>query len=879
MERVHRWERTVLPAQLRTVTVRERTVLPARAESPGNPRKGFMRYVLLWAVPLFLASCSTDSNGKNDSAGGDSAPETVAADAVTEVQPFEVSAELVPDSDIGQDLDAGPDHAFFHKMTAQPLVSALDTYWIDEPVQYRTLEQLPSLSVSALSAAGGVIWAGCAGGLYRWVPDEDRFAAVELPQVTGDGVVDLAGQMDDAGRLAVVFATRLVLLEPDGGSVVEAEAGQVELSCVAVDGGDVFVGTAASGLYRLESDGPDAILVEVDLGLPSVGVRDLAFDAAGVLWMATPAGVHSWDGETVEQFDLAGGYLADDDVTCVAAVPDGGGVVAGTATGIALLAGDDSQVAVAGVGSIPTAGVLSVAVGERLILGHETGASGLEDPFKDGKVFSRLDHWVSGRWLPDNRVVAAVVDDEDSVWLGTPAGVTRIRWVSHTLQEKAEFFEELQGAHFWRMDGFVPSDIVMDDPWTPTQYHQYDHDNDGLWTQMQVGAWCYAYAATGDEAWYEKARKAMDVMFLQIDVPALTFEAAGMERGFVTRSLVREDEGSVYESKIPQSNWHQQDYAGVSYYWKDDTSSDETTGHFFGYPLFYDLCAKTDEERAEVAAHASALARYIVDGGFRLLDLDGNKTAHGHWHPEQIGAAAFGMDACLEKAAGAENMVEDVSFCLESWHGGGWLNATEILGHLLAAWHMTGEQQFYDAYEMLLDEHGYGNLVVPHEETFTVTDPSFMNHSDHELAMLAYHTLIRYEPDPQRREKWIEGLLFLYERELGERNPLWAAFVSLLAGAEHAELEAALQSLREMPFDRRDFAVDNTHRMDAEDWPDDRFDDPQFDRVFPYDEIKTVWWNSNFREKSGGGSPSAVSGPMAWLLPYWGLRYGGAIAP
>lgn len=258
---------------------------------------------------------------------------------------------------------------------------------------------------------------------------------------------------------------------------------------------------------------------------------------------------------------------------------------------------------------------------------------------------------------------------------------------------------------------------------------------------------------------------------------------------------------------------------------------------------------------------------------------DGQKTGFGHWNPDHIGVAANGMEACAEKAMLSDDPLTAAEYCVGSWHGEGWLNSIEILGHLLAAWHMTGAEKFYDAYEELITVHRYDVLAMAHDETFTITMPGHMNHSDHELAMLGYHTLIRYEPNDERRKKWIESLLFLQKWEKVERNPLWAAFTVLLAGPEQVDVEAAIQSLREIPMDRRIWTVDNRHRKDALDWPADRFDDPQWDRVFPYDEIRTVWWNGNFHVKVDGGDGRRVSGPMAWLLPYWAFRHAGVIGP
>ena len=162
-------------------------------------------------------------------------------------------------------------------------------------------------------------------------------------------------------------------------------------------------------------------------------------------------------------------------------------------------------------------------------------------------------------------------------------------------------------------------------------------------------------------------------------------------------------------------------------------------------------------------------------------------------------------------------------------------------------------------------------------QTATITCPSQMNHSDHELALLAYHTLIRYEADPDRRDRWIDSLRYLLHWERTERNPLWAAFAAVLIGEGAVDMEAALQSFRELPLLQQDWPVDNSHRRDALSWSDDRHGRPQFDRVFAYDEIRQVWWNGNFHVKQYGDDGRSVRSPMAWLLPYYMLRYAGVI--
>lgn len=777
------------------------------------------------------------------------------------------------------DVDAVtyPDPAFVHVRTGEAVVRAGDPYLMEEPVQYRTTDLLPDLDVRCMSTAGEAVWAGTASGLVRYDAEADRFVAVPLGEgADGNPVTDLSRGLTGDGRLVTVQAGFLHLMDPDTATVESFSTAPLAFAVIEAGDDEVWASPSAGGLWRVTfpADRGDPVIEPV-LDAGTGAVRDLSVDATGVVWMATDSGLKTWDGQAMGSRTAADGTLLDDDVRVVMAIGDL--VVAGTAEGLAFLHETGHQTIPAGVGLLPEGDITAMdSEGFVVVLGHDIGTTAVVSSGEDNPIAGEVHHCVGRRWLPSDEVRAVAAFDGD-LFVGTAAGVSRITWKTHTFAGKAEAMEALQEAHFWRL-GFVPSDIGTDDPWNPTQWRTWDHDNDGLWTQMQIGAWCYAYAATRDERFYQKARRAMDMMFLQIDIPAVDFEAAGLGRGFITRSLVRDDEGAVFNDKKTKGNWHLVHYKdGHDYYWKDDTSSDETTGHFFGFPLFYDLCAKDEAEREAVAEHAAALAGFIVDHGFRLVDLDGQPTTFGHWEPERLAAAVDGLDPCLAAALEAEDPSAAIQACFGSWYGEGWLNSVEILGHLLATWHMTGEPRFYDAYDMLITKYRYDNVAMPHSETVTITDPAFMNHSDHELAMLAYHTLIRYEPDDTRRQKWIEGLLFLYEHEVGERNPLWAAFVALAAGPEAADIEPALQSLREIPFDRRDWRVDNTHRADALDWPNDRHGHPQFDRVFPYDEIPTVWWNSNFHAKADGGDGRSVSGPMAWLLPYWAFRYGGVI--
>lgn len=746
-----------------------------------------------------------------------------------------------------EEPNTGPDHTQVFERRTQTVFYTDVPYAAETPTLFRTPEALGDLDVRAIVRSGSNLYVGTASGLYRLADDGARFIAVELGGPIE--VIDLAPGND--GSVAVLSQTQVLIARPTGSigsfavrtSTVEPEV----VRAVAGDSDSLYVATSA-GLIDLHT--PDGARVAEAEGFD---VRDLAV-RSGKLYLATRTGLKVYDGASLE--DVPG--TADEDVRSV--FLDAAGVVyAGSFSGYASIPG---SIVAAGLGGLAIGEVNAIgANGSAVITGHSIGASVVEGDKKD--------HYHTLRWIPDQAVTAVWIDDDGTRWIGTRAGVSRITFTMTTLAEKAELNETFLEERHWRMDGFVDDNVRFDDAWTATpQVIHSDHDNDGLWTEMQVGAWCLAYAETKDERYYQKARKAMDVMILQFDIPAKTFMAAGKQPGFITRSLVRDDEGEIFDNKMTQANWHREEWEGRTYYWKDDTSSDEYAGHYYGIPLFYDLCAKTEEERSALRERIRMSTDYLIAGGYKLLDLDGEKTTHGHWN--DLGIAADGPDKCT---ANGHPLVD----CAESYYGGGWLNALEILGHLLATWHMTGDQKYYDAYEDLYTKQRYGKMIRVHEDIFTLSIPSIANHSDHELATLAYYTLLRYEPNPDRREILVKSILDFYEYEKPERHP-WELGLVAAAVDRDVDLLGAVGTLKEMPTDWRQMLYDNSHRVDATEEVRDRHDHRQFDRVFPYDEIRTMKWNANPYTISDGGDPRAVLSPTPFQIAYWTMRYHGMIA-
>lgn len=796
--------------------------------------KRFSFFGVLGTISLFFA-CSEENT---DASVNDIATEDVIFDVITD-------AEGIPDT--GYLPPRG-----FYKVDNHAVVLKDEPYLEERVEFYYKPEQLPELEAERFAFSNG-LYLIAKGRLLKYREDTNRFEDISP---SPSPILNI-GKTRDCDYLIYSTSDEIVLFGDNKEKKISIAS--LPKPIVALTGfNNNYYFATEDAVYRVNNnlDGFEKIL-----DIPSI--RDLIVDKNLHIFAATDGGLYEHDGTTLKRYTAEGNEIGDNLTSSLSLCNDGTTIIVGSYSGFTIYTENRFERFFAKVDGLPMNRTTSVyCEGNMIALGHEIGAT-----FIDTKE-NHIDYYLSRRWILDEKVNDVIVDDKGNRFIATKNGVSRIYLEETTLADKIKYFEEIQDRYFWRMDGFVAPNLSSSDEFEIKDPVVWDSDNDGLWTQMQIAAWCMAYAVTKDEYYYRKARKAIEVMFLEVDIPAVDFQKAGLGYGFVTRSLVREDEGDVYTSKASQSNWHPVEYNGRRYYWKDDTSSDEIDGHFFGYSFYYDHCAKNEEEREEVARRLGGIADYILRNGYQLLDLDGEKTTWGHWQPDYIGVSVNGMERCLSKYS--------LELCMESAHGGGWLNGTQILGFMLSAYRITGDIKFYNAYEELITKYKYDKLIEFTDDVWTVTRPAIANHSDHELAMLAYTILLRYEHNPERRARWLSNLLKFYEWEIPERQPMWAAVVALYS-EDKARVEDAIRTMREIPRDLRKMLVDNSNRQDANDNGLDRHKHPQWDRVFPYDEIRKMWWNGNPYSKADGRSPKNYGGPMFYSIAYWMLRYAGVL--
>ncbi len=254
-----------------------------------------------------------------------------------------------------------------------------------------------------------------------------------------------------------------------------------------------------------------------------------------------------------------------------------------------------------------------------------------------------------------------------------------------------------------------------------------------------------------------------------------------------------------------------------------------------------------DEARKDrVRALVRRIADHIIEHDYYLIDLDGKPTTWGKWNPKYLSRLTEGFFA----------------------RG---LQSLEVLSHLKAAYHITGDEKYQKAYRELIDEHGYARNTINQK----IDLPRVTNHSDDELAFLSYYPLLQYEDDEELRAIYLRSIERSWKIEAPERCPLWD-YIHASAVEEPPGLANAEETLQEIPLDLVEWRVDNGGRPDVKKALfNGRHDESQLTKVLPADERPTMKWNGNPYKVENGGNGHGEEVATYWLLPYWMGRHHG----
>ena len=590
--------------------------------------------------------------------------------------------------------------------------------------------------------------------------------------------------------------------------------------------------------------------------------------SGGSIWIGTAKGLfEAKDSKTAIRHEDYGvdGPLSTR-ITALA-VDSHGTLWVGTPNGLSVRSADGKWSHIQGRQGLPIEDVTSIAVtkNDDLWIGTSVGAI-LHRPYASGRKW----YYRAGlRYLPGNNVKAfAIAPDETAVYVNTDDGIGRIDFVQMTLSQRAELIEQRLNK-FHRRLGLVAAS-TLDDAMNPTSSIIIDDDNDGLWTSYHVVAMSLAYAATGEEKYKQSAREGMHAMVM--------LQNASGTPGLVARSVLPLEEGKKKweEMQSSRSEMKREQWRPTpdgKYYWKSDTSSDEIDGHYFAFYAYWEHIAKHDPaEDAMIRKQVKDVTDYIVDNGYYLIDWNGKATTWGKWAPEILN--------------------DD-----PRRYGENGLGALEMLSFLRTAYHITGDDKYRKSFDDLACNHGYLDNILLTKKYF----PDENNHSDNQLACVAYYPFIQLEQDPGVREVLHKAVRRHYKIVAREKSTFFD-YVFATIDPDFIDIAGSTQTLRDAPTDRRLWGMKNSHRADVLlDFRLNRHGEPILVHALPADERNFTKWNIDPFVPDGGGnflqrvagtplSPLNVRADQAkgegrveddgasWLLAYWMGRYHGFIS-
>ena len=683
----------------------------------------------------------------------------------------------------------------------------------------------------------GDVWAGTRAGVYRL--DQGTKQWVGLMNDNDAGLVyDLA--VDRAGAVWIGAWNGLYRSTPDGLKRLEQIGHPIAALCVA---GNDIIGLGGGGIWRVR--GNECMYEKTPY---SRQFRAVLADRNNGLWIATGMGLYHHTNSGHKLFQTQSELLGPD-IYDIAYAKDGRLWIGGL--GGLTVYEDMSRVGhVTPEDGLPSLSIRCVARGsdDRMWVGTDRGVTRHE-----GKRWS-LRH--SRRWLLSDDVRDIAFDSKGTAWIATRAGASAIKRTSMTMAQKADYFLDICLARHVREPGLVEK-CSLRVPGNTSAWEPRDDDNDGQYTSMYLAMESFRYAVTKSLQAKANAKKAFEALrFLQTvtETP-----------GFVARTVIPHSWTKMADPnrKISDRQWAEmvidnprekrveirwRPSRDGKWLWKGDTSSDEITGHMFGYLFYYDLVADEAEKR-HVGRHILSIVDYIIEGGYVLKGMDGRHTKWGVWAPEKLN---HDPDWAPERG----------------------VNSVEVLSFLKLAYHVSGDERYQKEYLRLLNEHDYASNI----RRAKTTHPTWRTHIDDELLALAYPCLMMHEDDPKLRRLYRESVDHWYNAVKADCSPFFEYIYGACVGRV-PQPEISVASLRDASLDLVRWTVDNSHREDIRIVRRPEWEHLQTDRLLPLSERGVIRWDENpWRVVQGDGGHTESDG-VWWLLPYWMGRYFGTIQP
>ena len=720
--------------------------------------------------------------------------------------------------------------------SAQPIA---DTPFVQEYAERAPIEPGgPGNDVRDIAVApDGRILATTKGGVYlrdggAWTkpaggPDGPAFALFS----DGDGVL-WAGAWDGIYRL-------------EGASLKKEPGLDAAISVIGTYRGDL-IALGPDGFFAREQGTWEKMSKAW-----SRSARDMALGKDGSIYVPTHSGLHY---ETV-----AGNRLITADAEVVSTYlndaetgPDGRVWVGGMG-GIDVFENGARRAHYGTAQGLPNYNVQCLAFDAdgRLWAGTELGVVRF-----DGETWS-LRHTL--RWLPSDDVRDVAFDAEGTAWVATSDGVGLIKRRTMTLADKAAHYEAITRERHIRPPGLVEK-CLLPDPNDFSKWEPVDDDNDGSFTALYMASQCWRYVVTKDP----EAKKNADEAF---EAVAFLHEVTGGE-GFVARTVVPSDwttMNDMNETFTPQeaaerrvdnprfkkveTRWRLS--KDGKWYWKGDTSSDETVGHFYAFNIYYHLAAD-ESQKERVRALCKRFMDYLIQGDYTLIDpVTGSHTLWGMWNPDRL-----------------NNDPE--------WRVDAPINCTEMLSFLRLTQTLTGDAKYGREFDRLYHDKKFGERLT-RPKSYGRTERT---HIDDDLLSMVWPSYILNEKDPEVLARVREGMAWQYSTIEHDVNPFFN-FVLAWGGIQGTHNDDSVTFLRDTPLDLRQFSVDSSKREDVSLRRQPMLEEMQTERILPPSERGTMRWDKNpwavFSGDFGDPQGSLEAAGTYWLMPYWLGRYLGII--
>jgi len=578
----------------------------------------------------------------------------------------------------------------------------------------------------------------------------------------------------------------------------------------------------------------------------SKAVRKLIPDNSGGYYLATGKGLFHKTADQIKLFQKENEILTDNvsglDYT------DDGELWVGGLGGISVYKRDKWIKTITPKDGLPTIWIKCVKKAPNGVMwvGTSLGATRF-----NGKTWS-LRH--SRRWLLSDDVRDIAFDSKGNAWIATAKGVSAIMKKQMTLKQKFDYYYDILKRRHVRPPYLVEK-CGFTSPGDTTTWFPRDDDNDGQYTSMYLAMESYRYAVTKNPEAKENAGKAFNALkFLQ--------EVTETD-GFVARTVVPSDWKSMADANrtITDREWAEKileepretriekmwlPSKDGKWLWKRGTSSDEITGHMYGYFIYYELAAE-GEEKERVKDHILKIVDYIIKGGYNLIDIDRKHTKWGVWAPEYLNN---NPDWATERG----------------------INSLEILSYLKLAYHVSGDEKYQKEFYKLYNDHHYSDNITHAKSTIK----SWITFIDDELLALAYPVLVEYEDDPEVKKVIMKSVDQWYDVLKNDDNPYFNYLYNGFTGKE-LNLERSMFILQDNPLDLISWRIDNSKREDLHVTRKPILEELQTSRLVPPSERAVMRWDRNpWQAVTGDGGYSERDG-AAWMLAYWVGRYYGFI--